>query len=41
MIESEHEVKNKEEVKPVTDVVKSLKDIVNTIDSKYKKNTTD
>ncbi|MDR1721818.1 MAG: DUF6079 family protein, partial [Methanobrevibacter sp.] len=38
MIESEHEIKNKEEVKPVTDVVNSLKDKVNTIDPKYKKN---
>lgn len=38
MIESEHTVKNKEEVKPVVDVVKSLKDIVNRLDSKYKNN---
>jgi uncharacterized protein YfkK (UPF0435 family)/KaiC/GvpD/RAD55 family RecA-like ATPase len=38
LIKSDHTVKNKEEVKPVVQVVQSLKDIVNQIDPKYKKN---
>ena len=38
MIESEHTVKNKEEVKPVVNIVKSLKDIINRLDDRYKKN---
>lgn len=35
LIESEHTIKNRPEVKPIIDVVKSLKDIINRLDSQY------